>query len=173
MLTKELILSKKVAGVIVPTPIHPDNKRLLALATEFIAIYQTGIGANRETLEERLAPLFLSYNRTRLLKGLNQLLLERSTFAAPFSNLAARRMAIFKAAAHALQHAASHQTLDEYRDAVSRSLGQEDNAVLLHCFSDLPQRHILTAFQAIEPTELLAHYNRVLLESFDKFFKSR
>lgn len=172
MLTKELILYKKVAGSITPTLINPDNKRLLALLGEFIALYRTAIGENRKTLEERLAPLFLSYRRTRLLKGLHKMLLDRATFEVPIADLAEKRLTIFHTAARELQ-SSFHRTVEEYRGAVFRSLGEAEQAAIGDCFSDLPAHQILTSFQDIEPKELLADYNRVLLLSFDKWFKSR
>lgn len=163
MLTRELILYQTSDGTLTPRFIDPGNVKLLDIAAQLIAVYEDGIGLRREELDEQVLPIVLAHRRTKLLKGLNKLLLDRCKFGNLASDdLSARRMRVFAQSAHHIQAHDGRESLAAHRDAVIGQLPAGDREWAEDCFNDLPARAPLLSFKPLSPRDLLERYNCAL-----------
>ena len=167
MLTKNLLRYRKVSGAIKPQFIETDSVMLLNLATSLIEIYNPEFEPNKSQIEEQVMTLVNSAHDITLAKGLNKILLDRTTFStASGEDLASVRATAFKHSfdfIHQLKNHTNEEISSQELKAYVHSKFEEVPTESL--YADLPEFEILTKLKKTYPKELLERYNMSLVQS--------
>ena len=122
MLTRELLIFRRVKGNLRPTFIDVRDEPHLALAAALIEIFEHGIGETRGTLEEALGVLVGEARKQKLARGLVKLLQDRCGFEEAGDAAATLRRQAFVASATTLRALPDDATLDLYLERLGAAL---------------------------------------------------
>jgi predicted nuclease of restriction endonuclease-like RecB superfamily len=166
VLTNDLIRSRIVSGAAKPQFIDPENQQLLAAAATLIAVYADGVGQPRSVLADAATPgIAAAGSDLRLGKGLNKLLLDRSTFGHDETiDYAALRQQAFAESANLLRTGQAADDPVAFGADVRRNCSLGDEAAF-DPYADHPDNEPLRHFRAVQPVELLQRYNCALVQS--------
>ncbi|MCK5835348.1 MAG: DUF790 family protein [Lentisphaeria bacterium] len=167
MLTKNLLRYRRVSGAIKPQFIETDNELLLNLASSLIEIYNPEFEPNKSQIEEQVMTLANSAQDITLAKGLNKILLDRTTFST------ASDVDLVSVRADAFKH--SFDFVNQLKKESKENPGSETLKSYVHSkmaevpseslYADLPEFEILTKLKKTFPKELLERYNMSLVQS--------
>jgi hypothetical protein len=163
MLPTDLLMHRYHGEEVIPKrlALSPANR---ALAAELIRLFRAATGKTRAELQVQLQVLEGDHTDYRVKRGLAHLLSSAySTFevVSPL-NPAMLRQRVFPLAARTVPgHRASNATLTALARALCRELGREitPEQIRAGLYADLPERQVLTSFDAPTPDALLHRYN--------------
>ncbi|MEO5376948.1 MAG: DUF790 family protein [Magnetococcus sp. DMHC-6] len=163
MLTQNLIRYSLRKDRLEPRYQDPNSLLLLKLAEELIQVYEEGIGQTLEELEEITQPIVNGYRWPLLAKGLNKLLLDRSTFRMENGERIDFRSNVFTLSTLRLAQSGLGN-LEHYRQVVAQELNLDPDELGRQLFADLPDRQPLEKFPTLSPKALLETYNVALVQ---------
>lgn len=158
MLTKELLRYNIQNGRILPQFVNPADSQLLAIAAQFIAVFEDSSNQPRAAVLEASKQIIDTTPGTPIVKrGLEKLLLDRTEFdTAPNEELIAFRQKLFTETSQLL----SREPFSDYADYQQRVQTQFDEAELgTKLYADLPSCQSVLAFKTLSAERLLHHYN--------------
>lgn len=167
MLTKNLLRYRRVSGAIKPQFVETDSEMLLNLATSLIEIYNSDLEPSKAQIEEQVMTLVNSAQDITMAKGLNKILLDRTSFnTAATADLAKIRTEAFKL---------SFDFINQLKNTPREKVTSHDLKNYVHSklvetppetlYADLPEFEILTKLKKTYPRELLERYNMSLVQS--------
>lgn len=162
MLTVDLVGARLRAGRVEVPPLKPAEKeRLLGVAQGYVAAARSAAGRTRGAFEAACDDVPCHPTDYRLVKGLRKLVRDRCTFEArdDVDPPALRRSAFTRAAAvrRALGETETFRT-GPVLSAAAAELGLPAPDLRDALFADLQENHILTGFDAIGGSALVAAY---------------
>ena len=162
MLTTDLVRVRRRGGRIETPPLRAAEKqRLLGVAEGYVAAARAGVGGTRAAFEAACDDVPHHPTDYRLVRGLRKLVEDRCSFEArdDVDPIALRRSVFGRAAAvrRALGDAESFDA-DSVIAAASAALGPAAEDVRDALFADLKENHVLTRFDAIGGSALVAAY---------------
>jgi hypothetical protein len=122
VLTRELLIFRRVKGNLRPTFIDARDELHLALAASLIEIFEHGIGETRGTLDEALDVLVGEAKKQKLARGLVKLLQDRCGFEEAGDAASSLRRQAFVASAATLRALPDDASLDLYLERLSPAL---------------------------------------------------
>ena len=164
MLTRDLLLFRVREGRLRPSFIKPDDRELLALATELIAEVEGGTGQTRDGIEESLSLRAGASSKPKVARGLVKLLLDRAQFDEAAEGIAETRWARFQLAAGVLRGLPPDATIEAYEARLAEALPAPLPEVREALYLDLPGHRRLLGWEKLTPPELLERYNLALAQ---------
>jgi predicted nuclease of restriction endonuclease-like RecB superfamily len=156
-----------VSGAIKPQFVPTDQEMLLSLASSLIEIYNPKLEPNKAQIEEQVTTLVNSAQDITLAKGLNKILLDRSTFStASTVDLVSIRADAFKRSFEFINQLKSTSSESVTTDDLINYINSQELKILTNSlYADLPEFEILTKIKRTYPKELLERYNLSLVQS--------
>jgi len=164
VLTRELLIFRRVKGKLRPTFIDARDEDLLALAAGLIEVLEHGLGETRGTLDEALGVLAGEARKPKLARGLVKLLQDRCEFEAAGDTAAALRRQAFLASAAALRALPDDASLDLYLARLAPALPLPIEACRAQLYDDLAEHRRLLTRVLPTPQALLERYNLALAQ---------
>jgi len=165
VLTRDLLLFRIREGRLRPSFIKPDDRELLALATELIAEVDGRIGQTRDDVEEALALRAGASSKPPVARGLVKLLLDRAQFDEAAEGIAEARWERFQLAAGVLRGLPPDTTIEAYEARLAEALPAPLPEVREALYLDLPgHRRLLGWEEKLTPAGLLDRYNLALAQ---------
>lgn len=164
MLTRELLIFRRVKGNLRPTFIDARDDDLLALAASLIEILEHGVGETRGTLDEALGVLVGEARKQKLARGLVKLLQDRCGFEEAGDTAAALRRQAFVASAATLRALPDDASLDLYLARLTPALPLPLEACRAQLYDDLAEHRRLLTRVLPTPQALLERYNLALAQ---------
>lgn len=160
MLTADLALYRRRGDKIYPRLIATDNKGFLSDAEVLIEIFENSLGKTRGELDAALEEYVGEGTDYRILRGLIKLLADRSEFAvvAPAAPEEIRRRTFLEA--RKLQPVMPDS--NEYTkvlEIIAKEFSTDAQTIAANLYADLSFQQNLSAFESIEPEDLLDRYN--------------
>jgi predicted nuclease of restriction endonuclease-like RecB superfamily len=164
VLTRELLIFRRVKGNLRPTFIDVRDEPHLALAAALIEIFEHGIGETRGTLEEALGVLVGEARKQKLARGLVKLLQDRCGFEEAGDAAATLRRQAFVASATTLRALPDDATLDLYLERLGAALPLPLDDCRTQLYADLAEHRRLLTRVLPTPQALLERYNLALAQ---------
>lgn len=165
MLTKDLIRCKTYKGLVRPQFIDVDNPELLEMAEQLISVYQQKTQPVRMEIEEYTTPVINTASDMILVKGLNKLLLDRSTFSHEEGvDHCVLRKNVFNISGELLIDKGEMDYAD-YKEKMFANSNVDSDFLEKGIYPDLPENERLILFKNISPNNLLERYNCSLVQS--------
>jgi len=164
VLTRELLIFRRVKGNLRPTFIDVRDEPHLALAAALIEIFEHGIGETRGTLEEALGVLVGEARKQKLARGLVKLLQDRCGFEEAGDAAATLRRQAFVASATTLRALPDDATLDLYLERLGAALPLPLDDCRTQLYADLTEHRKLLTRVLPTPQALLERYNLALAQ---------
>ncbi len=164
MLTKDLLQYKIQNGQIHPQFIDPTDSKLLRVAEQLIAVFETSPNESRATLLESSKHIIDSTPGPPIVKrGFEKLLLDRTEFdTAPNEELIAFRHKLFTETSRLL----SQEQFEDYaayqREVLQIMVGKspmEQTELSAKLYADLPSSQPVLTFNTLSAERLLHRYN--------------
>lgn len=165
MLTKDLICYQLKSTRIIPTFIAIDDEQYIQFASQLLALFNEGLGKNREDIESEAELYIQGQQDQKFAKGLYKILLDHADFTLAENNATQRRKNILQAAAKqlsTLDNAAIPMCLEDYKNAIAIE-SQEDLSTPL--YPDLPAFEKLRKIKHFYPKQLLQRYNMAQVQA--------
>ncbi len=159
MLTRELLVFRRVKGNLRPTFIDVRDEPHLLLAASLIEIFEHGIGETRGTLDCALGVLVGEAKKQKLARGLVKLLQDRCGFEEAGDAAAALRRQAFVASAQALRALPDDASLDLYLERLTPHLPLPLDDCRTQLYADLAEHRRLLTRVLPTPQALLERYN--------------
>ncbi|MCX6126773.1 MAG: DUF790 family protein [Proteobacteria bacterium] len=161
MLTKDLLQFSHRKGRITPTFIEENRPTLQKIAGDLVASYRTSVGRTAKEIERSSN---LIDGREACMDGLRKLLNDRCVFETPADAVMERRWELIRTAQD-LRDEGNWGAPEDYGRQMEQRCS--DNLVSLRAslYSDHPDERSCESFEDIEPSELLADYNRAQLQT--------
>ena len=160
MLTSDLAVSFRRGDKIFPFLIDRDNLGYLRDAAALIEIFEAFEGETRGALERELEEFIGTGTDYKILRGLIKLLFDRSEFetSAPAEPVEIRQKVFLEARKLHPVFPGSEQKAEVLKTAAEEFQCATD-AIITNLYADLPAQQHLTAFETVEPEDLLDRYN--------------
>lgn len=159
MLTRELLIFRRVKGNLRPTFIDARDTDLHELAAGLIEVLQHGVGETRGTLDEALGVLVGEARKQKLARGLVKLLLDKCSFEEPGDAAAGLRRQAFLASAAALRGLPADAPLTLYLERLEPALPLPLELCRAQLYDDLAEHRRLLSCVLPTPPALLERYN--------------
>ena len=159
MLTRELLIFRRVKGNLRPTFIDVRDEPHLALAAALIEIFEHGIGETRGTLDEALDVLVGEARKQKFARGLVKLLQDRCGFEEAGDAASTLRRQAFVASAATLRALPDDATLDLYLERLGAALPLPLDDCRTQLYADLTEHRKLLTRVLPTPQALLERYN--------------
>ena len=159
MLTRELLIFRRVKGNLRPTFIDVRDEPHLALAASLIEIFEHGIGETRGTLDEALGVLVGEARKQKFARGLVKLLQDRCGFEEAGDAASTLRRQAFVASAATLRALPDDATLDLYLERLGAALPLPLDDCRTQLYADLTEHRKLLTRVLPTPQALLERYN--------------
>lgn len=165
MLTRELLVYRRLQGKLRPTFIDVKEEANLTLAAALVDTFEHAIGDTRGTLEETLDAIVGETKRQKVARGLCKLLLDKSSFEEPGDAAITLRRTAFTAGAAVLRALERDDTtLAEYHAHLAAALPVPLAECRDHLYDDLAEHRRLVACVVPTPRALLERYNLALAQ---------
>jgi predicted nuclease of restriction endonuclease-like RecB superfamily len=165
LLTADLVHVRRRQDQLSLVPLGPEETaRALALAAAYLGLARAHVGANRGALLEAFRGVAVGAREQKLAKGLAKLVLDRCAFEEGAEvDPPALRSELFLRAAEARRQG----TLDRAAlvGAVAAERGLVPQALEAALYADLPDAHLLRAFEATSPEGLVAGYEAAQVQA--------
>lgn len=164
MLPSELLIYRQKGEEIEPKQL-PLNQQMLAIASEFIQLFQRSVGQPQGELNRQLQELEGEDTDYRVKRGLAHLLkseaFSKFEVVSPLEPQLLRQRVFALSAASAPSLAATAATLSRLAEHLSQELSREvlPEQIQAGLYADLVENKILTQFEAPGPEALLHRYN--------------
>ena len=159
MLTRELLIFRRVKAHLRPTFIDARDELHLALASALIEIFEHGIGETRGTLDEALDVLVGEAKKPKFARGLVKLLQDRCGFEEAGDAASSLRRQAFVASAATLRALPDDATLDVYLARLTQALPLPLEDCRTQLYADLAEHRRLLTRVLPTPQALLERYN--------------
>ncbi len=159
MLTRELLVYRRVKGNLRPTFVDVKDEDNLALAAGLVQVLEHGVGETRGTLDEAQGVLVGEAKKAKLARGLVKLLQDKCSFEEPGDAAAELRRAAFQASAAALRGLPDDAPLALYLERVAAGLPAPLETCRAQLYDDLGEHRKLLRCQLPTPLALLERYN--------------
>ncbi|HEY0134358.1 MAG TPA: DUF790 family protein [Nannocystis sp.] len=159
MLTRELLIYRRVKGKLRPTFVDIKHEDHLALAAGLVQVLEHGVGETRGLLEEALGVLVGESKKPKVARGLVKLLLDKCSFEEPGDAAAALRKQAFQASATALRGLPDDAPLALYLERLSAGLPQPLELCRAGLYDDLGEHRRMIRCALPTPPALLERYN--------------
>lgn len=158
MLTADLAMSRQRGDRITPLYLEPEDANYAQAAEDLIGIVRRHLGRRRAEMEKMLDEYIGIGTDYRIMRGLIKLLADRCKFetSAAADPVELRQLLFLRARER-------HPVAPESREALiaelAESLGIDPAAIPESLYADLAENQRLTAFDELEPHELIDQYN--------------
>jgi hypothetical protein len=159
VLTRDLLIFRRVQGKLRPTFIDARDESLLLLAANLVDTFQHSIGEPRAALDEAVDVLVGEAKKPKLARGLVKLLVDRCEFEEPGDAAAELRRAAFAASAAAFRALPEDATLAQYHERLAPALPAPLADCREHLYDDLAEHRRLLTVVLPTPQALLERYN--------------
>ena len=159
MLTRELLIYRRVKGNLRPTFIDPRDADHQALAAGLIEVLEHSIGETRGTLDEALGVLVGEANKQKFARGLVKLLQDKCSFEEAGDAAAELRRQTFLASAAALRGLPDDAPLALYLERLAPALPLPLELCRAQLYDDLAEHRRLLTCTLPTPQALLERYN--------------
>ncbi len=159
MLTRELLVYRRVKGNLRPTFVDVKHEDNLALAAGLVQILEHGVGETRGNLDEALGVLVGEAKKPKLARGLVKLLLDKCSFEEPGDAAAGLRRAAFTASAAALRALPDDAPLALYLERLTPALPHPLETCREQLYDDLGEHRRLLRCVLPTASALLERYN--------------
>ena len=162
MLTVDLVRARRRGGRIAVPPLRPaERERALAVAEEYVAAARAAVGSTRSAFEAACDDVPCHETDYLLVRGLRKLVEDRCEFEVRDDvDPAALRRTVFVRAAAARRAVGDAERFEPepVTAAAAAELGLPEQDVRNALFADLRENHVLTRFDAIGGSALVAAY---------------
>jgi predicted nuclease of restriction endonuclease-like RecB superfamily len=165
LLTADLVHVRRRADQLSVVPLaEEDRGRAGALAEAYVGLARAHVGLSRGAFLEACRSVSVAAREQRLAKGLHKLVLDRCTFeeGAGLDPAELRRTLFLRAAEARRNGTLDRQALLEVMATEHASTPAALEAAL---YADLPDAHLLRAFEAIAPEALVGHYEAAQVQA--------
>lgn len=165
MLTADLVHVRRRGDQLSLVPLGPeDRQRAAELAEAYLGLARAHLGLQRGALQEACRAVPVAAREQRLAKGLHKLVLDRCTFEEGSEHDPAElRRELFLRAAEARRGGTFDR--DALLAAVAGERGATPEALAAALYADLPDAHVLKAFDALSPAALAASYEAAQVQA--------
>lgn len=157
MLTKELLIHRRVKERIHPHRLDVDESALLELAEGLVSVLAESVGETKDRVVEALGILAAGFPRPKVAKGLVKLVLDRLELEEPSASVSASRLELLQGAARVLRQLPSEASPADYEAALAHALPLD--SVRAGLYSDLPGARLVTEVSPLTAKALLHRYN--------------
>jgi uncharacterized protein len=159
VLTRELLVYRRVKGNLRPTFVDVKDEDNLALAAGLVQVLEHGVGETRGNLEEAQGVLVGETRKAKLARGLVKLLQDKCSFEEPGDAAAELRRKAFQSSAAALRGLPDDAPLALYLERIAVGLPAPLETCRAQLYDDLGEHRKLLRAQLPTPLALLERYN--------------
>ncbi len=157
MLTKDLLIHRRVKDRIHPHRLDPSAAELVDLASRLAAVLESAVGQTRGEIAEALTLESTGFHKPKVAKGLAKLVLDRLELEEPSLEVGADRLELMKLAAGCLRSLDGSAAPADYERTLSAQVDLA--AARKDLYADLPGARMVERVRPLTAEALVHRYN--------------
>lgn len=157
MLTKDLLIHRRVKDRIHPQLVDPEDPPLLELSARLCEVLAGAVGETRDAVAANLAEVASGFGKPKVAKGLVKLVMDALELDEPGEAVSTDRLQALRSAALVLRALPDDATPAAYETALAQALPLE--AVRSELYRDLPGARPVVEVRPLTAPALLHRYN--------------